>query len=114
MFFGEHVREAIPKVKSCRMRAFAPLFVRFPDVQSGCWRYRNDLKVKSLEESRHRAAHATASGNNKRFGYRASRNQHFGIALKGLDAGVRLRFSQNNGQERRRIHDHHFGKPYSS
>jgi len=114
MFFGEHVSKAITKVESRRMYAFAPLFVRFPDTQSGCRRYRNDLKVKSLKEGFHGTTNATASRNDKRFGHRARRNQHFGIALKGLDAGVRLRFSQNNGQERRRIYDDHFGRPYSS
>jgi len=100
MFFGERVRKAITKVKSCRMYAFAPLFVRFPDTQSGCRRYWNDLKVKSLKEGCHRAANATARRNNKRFSYRARRNQHFGIALKDLDASVRRPFSQNDGQER--------------
>ena len=114
MFFGEYVCKAITKVESRRMYAFAPLFVRFPDMQSRSRRYRNDLKVKSLKESCHRAANATASRNDKRFGYRARRNQHLGIALKSLDAGIRLRFSQNNGQARRRIHDDHFGRPYSS
>jgi len=114
VFGGKCVGEAIAEIESGGVDAFTPGGMSRGDAAGSPFSHLHDRRGHTASKIVQGLVDTALTGDEEGFSQRPAGYPNVALSLHGGDAGVSCWLVQDDGQQRRRVHRDHVGKPRSS